>query len=98
MFFAIKTFDKPDHFALRQKLRAEHLDYLDAHKAILVAAGGILTDDGEAATGGLLIVDVADRAAAEAFIAGDPFTKGGLFREVTVERWRKAFFDHQRHV
>ena len=28
----------------------------------------------------------------------DPFTKGGLFQKITVERWRKAYFDHKRFI
>ena len=43
----------------------------------------------------MLIIDVDDRAAAEAFIAEDPFTKAGLFESVTVTRWRKAFFNFE---
>ncbi len=46
-------------------------------------------------TGGVLIIDTDDRAAAEAFIAEDPFTKAGLFESVTVTRWRKAFFNFE---
>jgi uncharacterized protein YciI len=34
----------------------------------------------------------------EAFIAGDPFTKAGLFEKVTVARWRKAYFDKQKLI
>jgi hypothetical protein len=30
--------------------------------------------------------------------AGDPFTKAGLFEEVAVARWRKAYFNKQKFV
>ena len=98
MFFAIKTTDKPDREELRNRLRAEHLAYLDSQIDKLVAAGALLSDDGQHASGGLLIVDVEDRAGAEQFIAQDPFTKGGLFAQITIERWRKAYLDHKRHI
>jgi uncharacterized protein YciI len=98
MYFVIKTTDKPGQEALREKLRAAHLDYLDSQIGKLVAGGALLSDDGEHASGGLLIVDVPERAAAERCINDDPFTKGGLFQSVTVERWRKAYFDHRRFI
>jgi uncharacterized protein YciI len=39
------------------------------------------------------ILDVEDRAAAEEFIANDPFCEAGLFESVTITRWRKAYFN-----
>ena len=47
MFFVIKTTDKDGQQALRDKLRAAHLDYLDSRIGPLVAGGGLLSDDGE---------------------------------------------------
>ena len=31
-------------------------------------------------------------------LAGDPYTKAGLFQRVTVTRWRKAYFNKQKFV
>ena len=94
MPYMIRTKDKPGHATLRAEMRAEHLKSLEGHKDKLLAAGALLSDDGKDATGGLLIVDVEDRKAAEDFIANDPFTKAGLFTKITVKRWRKAFFNY----
>ncbi len=44
-------------------------------------------------TGSFLLVDMADRAAAEAFAAGDPFAKAGLFEKTEIRRWRKVIFN-----
>jgi uncharacterized protein YciI len=96
--YAIITKDKPNSGDLRQQVRAEHLAYLDTHKRQLLAAGAQIEDDGSGGFGGILIVDTDDRAEAEAFIEGDPFTKVGLFESVTVVRWRKAFFAGERLV
>lgn len=98
MPYAIQTVDKPDSAALRAKVRDEHLRYLDAHLHLLLAAGALTDDEGKGGHGGILIVDTDDRKEAEAFAAGDPFTKAGLFEKVTVARWRKAYFDKQRLV
>jgi len=42
-----------------------------------------------------IIIDTDDRSVAEAFAAGDPFNKGGLFQEVKVVQWRKSFFNFE---
>ncbi len=95
MPYAIQTKDKPDHFHLRTELRDQHLAFLDANLDKLLAAGGLMDDDGTGGHGGILIVDTDDRAEAETFAADDPFTKGGLFESVTVTRWRKAYFNFE---
>ncbi|MGE3160929.1 MAG: YciI family protein [Burkholderiales bacterium] len=98
MPYAIITTDRKDAGDLRAKTRAEHLKYLDAHMHRLLAAGALIGDDGTGGHGGILIVDTDDRKEAEAFIAGDPFTKAGLFEKVTVARWRKAYFDGRKLI
>ncbi len=80
---------------MRQQQRAAHLEFLDAHKHLLLACGAKLQDDGQDAGGGLYVVDLDTREAAEAFIAADPFSQAGLFERVTITRWRKAYVDGQ---
>jgi uncharacterized protein YciI len=96
--YAILTTDKPDGAELRAKTRAAHIEYLTTHVQKLLAAGALTSDDGTGGHGGILIVDTDDRKEAEAFIAGDPFTKAGLFAKVTVTRWRKAYFNKQKLI
>lgn len=98
MPYLIETVDKPDHQHVRQATRASHLDYLEANKALLLACGAKLNDDGSDAGGGIYIVDVDSRDAAQQFIDADPFTAAGLFAEVRVVRWRKAYLDGVRHL
>jgi uncharacterized protein YciI len=98
MPYAIQTTDKPDSLELRTSLRAEHLAYLTSNQGRILAGGALVDDDGKGGSGGIIILDTDERTEAEAFIAEDPFTKGGLFESVTVTRWRKAFFDGERLV
>lgn len=93
MPYIIETFDKPDHQDLRRAKRDEHLAFLAEQAGQLLACGAKLNDDGSDRGGGLYIVDVEDRAAAEALIAADPFAQAGLFERVTITRWRKAYLD-----
>ncbi|EYS98245.1 hypothetical protein CF68_19040 [Cupriavidus sp. SK-4] len=98
MPYLIETVDKPNHQHVRQATRASHLDYLEANKALLLACGAKLNDDGSDAGGGIYIVDVDTRDAAQQFIDADPFTQAGLFAEVRIVRWRKAYLDGVRHL
>ncbi len=61
MPFIIETFDKPGHQHVRQATRAEHLEFLDRHKALLLACGAKLDDDGRDLGGGLYVVALDSR-------------------------------------
>ena len=90
MLFVIFCVDKPDQGDVRAANRPDHLDYLAGFKGNMFAAGPTQTDDGEAMNGSLLIMDFPDRAAAEAFAAGDPYRKAGVFESVVIRRWKKT--------
>ncbi|MEN5161932.1 YciI family protein [Achromobacter spanius] len=98
MPYIIETFDKPNHQEVRQQHRAKHLEYLEANKQLLLACGAKLQDDGKDAGGGLYIVDVDTRDAAQQFIDADPFAQADLFERVTITRWRKAYVDGVCHL
>lgn len=93
MPFLIETFDKPANQHVRQANRSAHLDFLGRKKDLLLACGAKLNDDGSDAGGGIYIVDVDSREGAQQFIAEDPFTEAGLFAEVRITRWRKAYLN-----
>ena len=90
MLYVFYCLDKPDHGAVRLDNRAAHLAYLDRHGDRIAFAGPLLSDDGGGMVGSLLVVDCADRAAAEAFRDGDPYRAAGLFGSVTVTPVRKV--------
>lgn len=98
MPFFIQTFDKEGAVELRAEHRMEHLRYLDDTKDALLACGAKFDEETGNAKGGVYLVDVETREEAEAYIANDPFSKVGLFSDVQIEYWRKAFFDRQRFV
>jgi uncharacterized protein len=98
MPYVIQLVDKPDSGKLRADVRPAHLEYLNANKDKLLAAGAMIEDDGSGGSGSLYIVDTDERKEAERFLAGDPFHKAGLFGKVTITRWRKAFFNKVRVI
>jgi uncharacterized protein YciI len=98
MPFLIDATDKSDSQNVRHANRPKHIAYLEENLPRLLAAGAKLRDDGETAWGTVYILDVEDRAAAEAFVRSDPFSRAGLFEEVAITRWRKAYFDFARQA
>lgn len=94
MHFVFYCKDKPGSEQVRIANRAAHLDYLEAHKPQLFCAGPLLSeaggDGGASMIGSLLVLDLPDRQAADAFAAGDPYAKAGLFESVSIHPWRKV--------
>ena len=90
MLYIIYQTDKPGGADIRAATRDDHFAYLDAHADILVLGGAMLDEDGKTRTGSVLIVNVPDRAAAEAFSENEPFRKAGLFERVEINRMRRG--------
>lgn len=88
MFFALICHDKPGALALRLDNRADHLAHIDATG--VVAQAGPLLDDAGGMIGSLVILDVADRAAAQAWADGDPYARAGLFDSVQIVAWKRV--------
>ncbi|MBL3568230.1 hypothetical protein BV509_01725 [Rhodovulum sulfidophilum] len=88
MYFALICRDKPGHLEIRKANREAHLSYV-AETAVVAQAGPFLDDAGDMC-GSLVILDVADKAAAEAWATNDPYAGAGLFESVTVQAWKKV--------
>jgi uncharacterized protein YciI len=93
MFFAISRVAAPNFAQNREKNLQPHVDYLRSQKNILVISGATTSDDAKEFVGSLLIVNVKSRAEAQAFVDGDPFTKAGMFTNVTITRMNKGQFN-----
>ena len=55
--------------------------------------GGALMDPEGKAAGTMIVIDLPDRAAAEAFAAGDPYAKAGLFESTIIRPFRPGIKD-----
>jgi uncharacterized protein YciI len=91
MLFAIYCRDKKDHLQVRLDNRPAHVEYLKIFAGQHVCTGPLLTEDGQGMIGSLLVMDFADRAAAEDFAKNDPYAKAGLFDSVAITPFRKVF-------
>lgn len=90
--FAIHCIDKPYSTELRATTRPAHLTFLKESRDNIVAAGALIGEDGQP-IGSMLLVDFPDRKAVLNFVAGDPYSKAGLFGSVAVTQWRQASLD-----
>lgn len=88
MLFAFICLDKPNHLEVRKANRDAHLAYLK--ESPVVFAGPFLGDDGESMVGSLIVLDLEDRGAAEAWAAADPYAQADLFERVDIRPWIRA--------
>ena len=88
--FMLACFDRPESFDLRMATREAHLAYIRENLAPVKLAGPLL-DQADGMAGSLFILEVADRAAAEAFNAADPYQKAGVFGRVEIRGFRASF-------
>ena len=91
MLFHVSCVDRPGALQVRLDTRPDHLAYLEGIQEKIVFGGPTFGADGETPNGSVLIIDVEDHAAAEAFCAGDPYAKAGLFESVTVMPIKQVF-------
>jgi uncharacterized protein YciI len=88
MLIALIARDKPDHLQTRMDNRTAHLAYIE-QTGVVAQAGPLLDQEGNMA-GSLIILDVEDMAAGEAWAAADPYNKAGLFEAVELITWKKV--------
>jgi uncharacterized protein len=88
MLVALFAHDKPGALPVRQENRPAHVDYLKSTGCV-AQAGPLLDDDGQMC-GSLVILDVADMAAAQSWADNDPYAKAGLFADVQLVAWNRV--------
>lgn len=92
MQFAVICTDRPGSLDLRLATRPGHLSYLALYADRIIHSGPMLDLDGRPC-GTLLILDVADRAAAEGFAAADPYAQASLFESTIIRGLRTVIRD-----
>ena len=88
MLVALIARDNAGALPVRLENRPAHVAYLKASKAVQQA--GPLLDAGGDMCGSLIVLDVADMGEAEAWVAGDPYGKAGLFASVELIPWNRV--------
>jgi len=91
MDFLVIAMDGVDDGALDRRMAARE-DHLAGIRKLkeqghLVAGGAILDDDGNM-IGSTVILDFPDRESVEKCVAEDPYTRGDVWRDVTIRPFR----------
>ncbi|MDH3229014.1 MAG: YciI family protein [Alphaproteobacteria bacterium] len=89
MLFVIFCIDRPGAADARRDNIQAHVDYVAAAEVTVVMSGPLVTDDGAAPLGSLLVVDAADRAAADHFHRNDPLYKAGIWATTELRAFDK---------
>jgi len=89
LLFVIFCIDRDGAAEARRANIQAHMDYVAAADVRVVMSGPLVTDEGAAPVGSLLIIDAADRAAAEAFHHNDPLYKAGIWRSTELRAFDK---------
>jgi len=89
--YALICFDRPDSTALRDQHRAAHQKFLGENSKKILFGGPLKDTPDGPSTGALIVVDCATRKEAEAFIAADPFHRGGVYESVAVRAFKQVF-------
>ncbi len=91
--YVLHAKDRPGALQLRLDLYAAHRTFLEEQDeggpVSVVMSGPLQTDDGEAMTGSLLLLEAPDREAIDRFVAEDPFTREGVWGEVNISRFHR---------
>jgi uncharacterized protein len=91
MLYALHLIDRADAGALRAQVRPAHKAYLARVADRIAFAGPLVDEDGETMAGSLLVIDFADRAAAEAWLRDEPFTRAGVYATASVRAFRNLW-------
>ena len=93
MYFLMECRHHPGRDADRDRLRPIHRDWnrSGAEGQVSVIAGSALWADDGTALGHWGIIEAPSRAAAEAYVTGDPFVTGGVVADWRLTRMADSF-------
>ena len=89
--YALICFDRADSAPLRDQHRAGHQKFLSENSRKILYGGPLKDTADGPSTGALIVVNCATREEAEAFIAADPFYRGGVYETVAVRAFKQVF-------
>ena len=89
--WAIYCWDKSDMADTRRALLAEQNVYVKGFGERVIGYGHFVSDDGRDMLGTSFFMQLDDRAAADAFVAGEPMNKAGVYQRVEINRWSNSF-------
>jgi uncharacterized protein len=89
--WAIYCWDAPGSGEARRAALAEQKHYVAGFGERVIGYGHFLSDDGRDTLGTSFFMQLDDRAAADAFVAGEPMSNAGVYARVDIHRWSNSF-------
>ena len=88
--FLVIGHGKPGMNATRDSLLDAHRAYfIDNHyQDRFLARGPLLSDDGASWIGSAMLIELPDRDAVEAMLAGEPYVRHDLYETIEIHNWR----------
>ena len=84
MQFLVKAYDGPNMLEKRMEVRPRHLEGMKALGKKIIAAGGLLDEEGKM-KGSALILEFPDHAALDEYLASEPYVSEGVWQKIVVE-------------
>jgi len=95
MQFVITAYDGEGMLDKRMEVRQRHLEGMERLKEHLIAAGGILDDDGKL-KGSVLIMEFQNREKLDEYLSGEIYVKEQVWEKITVERMNVVYAHGER--
>ena len=84
MQFLVKAYDGPDMLEKRIAVRPRHLEGMKALGRQIIAAGGLLDEDGKM-KGSALVMEFPDRDALDKYLENEPYVIEGVWQKIDIE-------------
>src|SRR5882757_7125106 len=75
----------------RRALLQDQKNYVKHFGERVIGYGHFVSDDGRDTLGTSFFTQLDDRAAAAAFVAGEPMSEAGVYQRVEIHRWSNSF-------
>ena len=92
MQFVSRALDGENTLEKRKEVRAEHLENLSRFEGKNLCSGALLDGEGNM-KGSMLVLEAESRAQIDAYLAGEPYLREGVWETVEVERMHVVFLD-----
>ena len=84
MQFLVKAYDGPDMLEKGMAVRPRHLEGMKALGRQIIAAGGLLDEDGKM-KGSALVMEFPDRDALDKYLENEPYVIEGVWQKIDIE-------------
>ncbi len=89
--WAIYCWDDPNKAEARRALVTGQKEYVREFGERVIGYGHLVSDDGRTTLGTTFFMQLADRAAADAFVANEPMHSAGVYARTDIHRWSNSF-------